>query len=127
MKHLKTYKIFESNDNFLLDCQDILLELEDNGFDVQFRTEFSLASYYYNHPDADVLVEINISKRDESMYNIYTFGEISETILRLNEFIKLNNKRATAYESTIYSELDDIIKIWGKDFRLRRLTIYLRK
>ena len=127
MKHLKIYKIFESNDNFLLDCQDILLELKDNGFDVQFRTGF--VDSYINHdgPDADVLAEINISKRDESMYNIYTFGEISETILRLNEFIKLNNKRATTYESTIYSELDDIIKIWGKDFRLRRLTIYLRK
>ena len=127
MKHLKPYKIFESNDNFLLDCQDILLELKDSGFDVQFRTGF--VDSYINHdgPDADVLAEINISKRDESMYNIYTFGEISETILRLNEFIKLNNKRATAYESTIYSELDDIIKIWGKDFRLRRLTIYLRK
>jgi len=117
MKHLKSYKIFESIDNFLLDCGDILLELKDNGFDVQFRIK----------NDTDLLAEINISKRDESMYNIYTFGEISETILRLNDFIKLNNKRATAYESTIYSELDDIIKIWGKDFRLRRLTIYLRK
>ena len=36
MKHLKSYKIFESIDNFLLDCGDILLELKDNGFDVQF-------------------------------------------------------------------------------------------
>ena len=127
MKHLKSYKIFESIDNFLLDCQDILLELKDNGFDVQFRTYPN-----YNHPDADVLAEINISKRDESMYNIYTFGEISETILRLNDFLTINNKKATAYESTIYlsirpSELDDIIKTWGKDYKLRRLAIYLRK
>lgn len=124
MKHLKTYKIFESIDNFLLDCQDILLELKDDGFDVQFRTGFVDS---YNNPDADLLAEINISKRDESMYNIYTFGEIRETILRLNYFLKLNNKRATAYESTEYSELDDIIKTWGKDYKLRRLTIYLRK
>ena len=141
MKHLKTYtlyervseetKIFESNDNFLLDCQDIFLELKDNWFDVQFRTGF--VDSYINHdgPDDDdlicVLAEINITKRDESKNNIYTFGEISETILRLNDFLKLNNKRATAYESTIYSELDDIIKTWGEDFRMRRLTIYLRK
>ena len=131
MKHLKTYtlhervseetKIFESNDNFLLDCQDIFLELKDNWFDVQFRTGF--VDSYINHdgPDDDdlicVLAEINITKRDESKNNIYTFGEISETILRLNDFLKLNNKRATAYESTIYSELDDIIKTWGKDYK----------
>ena len=132
MKHLKPYKIFESNDNFLLDCQDILLELKDSGFDVQFRTGF--VDSYINHdgPDADVLAEINISKRDESMFpimrnKIYTFGEISETILRLNDFLKSNNKRATAYESTEYSELDDVIKTWGKDYRIRRLTIYLGK
>ena len=119
MKHLKSYKIFESNENFLLDCQDILLELKDNGFGVRFRTIVS----------QELLAEINIFKVDEvSMNNIYTFGEISETILRLNDFLKLNNKRATAYESTeYYSELDDIIKNWGKDYRLRRLTIYLRK
>ena len=58
---------------------------------------------------------------------LYTFGEISETILRLNDFLKLNNKRATAYESGEYSELDDIIKTWGKDYKLRRLAIYLEK
>ena len=118
MKHLKSYKIFESTDNFLLDCQDILLELKDNGFDVTFRTIVS----------QKLLAEINIFKVDEvSMNNIYTFGEISETILRLNDFLKLNNKRATTYESREYCELDDAIKNWGKDYRLRILTIYLRK
>ena len=129
MKHLKTYKIFESVDNFHLDCQDILLELKDNGFDVQFRM--------FDNPEVWT-AEINISKRDESnmsdeveylymLDKLYTFGEISETILRLNDFLKLNNKRATAYESGEYSELDDIIKTWGKDYKLRRLAIYLEK
>ena len=131
MKHLKPYKIFESNDNFLLDCQDILLELKDNGFDVQFRM-FNNTNVEFENYVNPWTAEINISKRDESMFpivrnNIYTFGEISETILRLNDFLKSNNKRATAYESTEYSELDDVIKTWGKDYRLRRLTIYLRK
>ena len=57
MKHLKTYKIFESVDNFLLDCQDILLELKDNGFDVQFRTVF--VDSYINHdgPVAGCIVD----------------------------------------------------------------------
>jgi hypothetical protein len=123
MKHLKSYKIFESTDNFLLDCQDILLELKDNGFDVQFRTYSN-----YNHPDADVLAEINISKRDESNMNkLYDFGEISEAIFRLNYFLKLNNKKATIYESHQDNDLDYIVKTWGKYYRLRRLTIYLEQ
>lgn len=123
MKHLKSYKIFESIDNFLLDCQDILLELKDNGFDVQFRTYPN-----YNHPDADVLAEINISKRDESNMNKpYDFEEISETIFRLNDFLTINNKKATVYESPQYNDLDYIVKTWGKHYRLRRLTIYLEK
>ena len=120
MKHLKTYKIFESNDNFLLDCQDILLELKDDGFDVQFR--------FYNYNDPDALAEINISKRDESKMNKpYDFGEISEVIFRLNYFLKLNNKKATIYESPQYNDLDYIVKTWGKYYRLRRLTIYLEQ
>jgi hypothetical protein len=118
MKHLKSYKIFESIDNFLLDCGDILLELKDNGFDVQFRIK----------NDTDLLAEINISKRDESnMNNPYNFGEISETIFRLNDFLKLNNKKATIYESPQYYYIDYIVKTWGKYYRLRRLTIYLEQ
>jgi len=116
-------KTFESNDNFLLDCQDILLELKDNGFDVQFR-------FYpnYNNPEAELLAEINISKRDESNMNKpYNFEEISESIFRLNDFLKLNNKKATIYESPQYNDLDYIVKTWGKYYRLKRLTIYLEQ
>ena len=129
MKYLKSYKIFESNDNFLLDCQDILLELKDEGFDVQFR-------FYpnYNDPskrkpaETDLLAEINISKRDEiNMNKPYNFEEISEVIFRLNYFLKLNNKKATIYESPQYNDLDYIVKTWGKYYRLRRLTIYLEQ
>jgi hypothetical protein len=122
MKYLKTYKIFESNDNFLLDCQDILLELKDDGFDVQFK----IKNDYYR--GLKWLAEINISKRDESNMNKpYDFGEISEVIFRLNYFLKLNNKKATIYESPQYNDLDYIVKTWGKYYRLRRLTIYLEQ
>ena len=54
MKHLKTYKIFESNDNFLLDCQDIFLELKDNGFDVQFKVHIDI------HSSIPFCFEVNI-------------------------------------------------------------------
>lgn len=36
MKHLKTYESFDENSEFLLDIKDILVELEDDGFKVDY-------------------------------------------------------------------------------------------
>ncbi len=38
MKHLQTYKIFESNDAIRMDCQDILIDLSDDS--VKFTVNF---------------------------------------------------------------------------------------
>ncbi len=111
MKHLKSYKIFESNDNFLLDCKDILLELKDDGFDVQFNTDT------LNRP------EVNIKHNHK-----YTFGEILEIMLRLNDFLKLNNKKAIVYEGEYrlsVGPLTHVIKNYGGGYKLDKLTIVI--
>jgi hypothetical protein len=112
MKHLKTYKIFESNENFLLDCQDIFLELKDNGFDVQFNTSIPFC------------FEVNI----KFIQYYYTFGEILETMLRLNDFLKLNNKKAIVYEGEYrlsIGPLSHVIKNYRGEYKLTKLTIVI--
>jgi hypothetical protein len=115
MKHLKTYKIFESNDNFLLDCQDIFLELKDNGFDVQFNTSIPFC------------FEVNIKHSHQYQY---TFEEILETMLRLNDFLKLNNRKSIVYEGEYrlsIGPLSHVIKNYRGAYKLTKLTIVIYK
>ena len=75
MKHLKTYKLFESEFTKLLpdiklDCEEILLELKDIGFDVRVRiepvTNNTTARGQREISEIDwVVVEINNAKKFE--------------------------------------------------------------
>jgi hypothetical protein len=125
MKYLKTYthyeivpektKLFESNYNFLLDCQDIFLELKDNGFDVQFNTSIPFC------------FEVNINCPKQLLY-YYTFEEISETMLRLNDFLKLNNRKSIVYEGDYrlsIGPLSHVIKNYRGEYKLTKLTIVI--
>jgi hypothetical protein len=54
MKHIKTYQLFESIDTLIKDFQDILLEIQDNGFNVQVKKG--------DHHAYSKCIEITISK-----------------------------------------------------------------
>ena len=121
MKHLKKYKIFESNDNFLLDCQDIFLELKDNGFDVQFKVHIDI------HSSIPFCFEVNIKHTHQYQY---TFEEILETMLRLNDFLKLNNRKSIVYEGNYrlsIGPLSHVIKNYRGEYKLTKLTIVIYK
>lgn len=72
MKHLKTYKLFESNLDIISQCDDILLELKDEGF----KTKIS--------SPADWIIEVVISKSD------FEWSDVNDTLLRLKDFIESN-------------------------------------
>lgn len=94
MRHLKTYKLFESNiDDFEDNVRDILLELEDDGFQIHI---FS----YKKH--SDIIVEVRIMRPYGSPQrvipgapeppggtypgNIFLWKEVKDAIVRLNEW-----------------------------------------
>ncbi len=82
MKHLKKYN--ENSDISKSDLQDICLELEDNGFEVEFKYRYGL-----NH--------IKISKNNKS----FKYDEVKEVMLRLKEYL------GDLYEKTlVYQALD---------------------
>lgn len=72
MRYLKTYKIFESNLDIISQCDDILLELKDEGF----KTKISSPT--------DWIIEITVSKSD------FEWSDVNNTLLRLKDFMESN-------------------------------------
>lgn len=60
MKHLKTYQIFESTDEIKSYIKNVFLELEDIGYEIEFRPTLSTTSII-NHRKKYVLI---IKKKD---------------------------------------------------------------
>ena len=130
MKHLKTYKLFESvihgqkdnfsNQNILSDVEDILLELEDIGVECRMWTngyrgseDFDSNIYYRNDHRSDKLsrldIEINYDTDD-----ITKEHEIKNTVKsvvdRLKYYFKENmngygGRVRTTYEDKDFLEL----------------------
>lgn len=93
MKYLNTYKLFESEFTKLftdikLDCEEILLELKDIGFDVRVRIEPA----HWNKILIDsVVVEINNAKKFEKK-------DVEEYVYRLKDYLKTYNLTPMKYE-----------------------------
>lgn len=100
MKHLNNFKTFESKEDFkeiLLDCKDILLELEDDGFKVKISSG--------KLPQDWILV--SISKKEKASIDI---GDIEETIERLRGYL-------SKFGFKIYNSSDNYPKIEYINFR----------
>jgi len=99
MKHLKTYKIFESNDiNVREDLTEICYELTDGRFDIKIydssdsgATWWELTSkiqFGMNQPHIerdDEILCINLS--DYRDYDGFSFDEVREVILRVVDYL----------------------------------------
>jgi hypothetical protein len=78
MKHIKTYKIFESTElNIKEDIKDIFLELEDAGFDVRVAS--------LNHLDPK---EVIIKSGSNIGINTFLLEDIYEYILTCKSYLK---------------------------------------
>ncbi len=106
MKHLKSYKLFESNiedlENYV---QDLLRDLEDNGLQVtisRIRKDVEIEpEKFFNKSRTDIYLEVYISRpwgsenreipgvvNPQGGYpgNLFFWYEIKETIIRLTEW-----------------------------------------
>jgi hypothetical protein len=89
MKHIKTYKIFESllpkesvnetlSPDEISDIKDICLELEDKGYSIQFNTTPTTNGYYI----------VMIEKITEYPYNDgFVYNDVEEVVDRLQDYI----------------------------------------
>ena len=95
MRHLKTYKIFESNDiNVREDLTEICYELTDGRFDIKIYdgSEFpgwgNIPGSGMNQPHierGDKILCINLS--DYRDYDGFSFDEVREVILRVADYL----------------------------------------
>lgn len=112
MKHLKTYQLFENIDTIIKDFQDILLELQDNGFNVRVKES--------DHHAYSKCISLIISK-DGGDFDFWTernigeltpfkFIEIKDDLIRTLEYAKsqrwydFNFEIVTLYNSQLYSK-----------------------
>jgi hypothetical protein len=122
MKYLKSYKIFESN---LLsikdDINDIMLELADNGFDINWNFT---GVCRYTPPTLEE--PIKALSFDIERNNPFTWSDIEETIERLEEYCW---REGAGYSidikyKIVYMHVDRFIEIFGKE-ELNKLTIVI--
>jgi hypothetical protein len=87
MKHLKTYQIFESNEEDRINnyLRDIFLELEDDGYNVEIDNRYIRTSEYEEF--TGILVKI---ERKNFKFPVDTFllENIYETILTCKSYLK---------------------------------------
>ena len=141
MKHLKSYKLFESRIVDLEDdVRDILLELEDEGFqieisriskDVEIDTEG-----YFCHNRTDVFLEVRVMRPWGSSDrvipnsptppggtypgNIFIWREVKDAIIRLTEWYYSQSIHEPIDKETIYRTAGKIIKINNVSFKVEK-------
>jgi hypothetical protein len=109
MRYLKKYKIFESHSDIIDQCDDILIELRDEGF----KTKVSSPT--------DWIVEVYVSKSD------FNWEDVNNTLLRLKYFMEsngyiLSGKLGQCESHKIYDPFTyDVIT--NKSTQLRFLTV----
>jgi hypothetical protein len=101
MKHIKTYKIFESNDNVRKNLTEICYELTDGRFDIKIYddNEFpgwgSIPGSGMNVPHA-LIQQANVELNDKILciylsdymdYNGFSFDEVREVVLRVVDYL----------------------------------------
>ena len=129
MKHLKSYKLFESHIEDLEDnVQDILLELEDEGFQIEMsriRKDVEIEpEKFFNKLRTDVFLEVRVMRPwgspdrvipnaptpPSGTYsgNILIWREVKDAIIRLTEWYYSESIYEPIDKETIYrTEKDD--------------------
>lgn len=92
MRHLKTYRVFESNENDVSgDIADICYDLTDDKFDIKIYDNFPgwgrIPGAGMNPPvdEGDKILFVTLS--DHRDYNGFSFDEVREVVLRLIDYL----------------------------------------
>lgn len=130
MKHLKAFKIFESN-SYIYDIKEIFIQLVDDGYDVKVftpeKTPVSLRDNPKSYLDS---IQIVVTAPDSSkgfLPDKFKISDISSELLRLKDYIGDSYKYLIKYETRKWlSEkdfIDDLSKIEYKE--VYKVFIYL--
>jgi len=97
MKHLKTYKIFESNDiNVREDLTEICYELTDGRFDIKISNYYTVTPAAWGNIQGSGMNQPHIERDDEILcinlsdyrdYDGFSFDEVREVILRVVDYL----------------------------------------
>jgi hypothetical protein len=117
MKHLKTYKLFESHDEYTLETiRDILLDMTDSGINVDIKTSIRRQ----NNFEVKYIIKITFIGKLIPLRYIATFDH-------LNNFLEDEGWRYFP-DGTCYGTYHERRESWKKDKLLSLLEIkYIRK
>jgi len=91
MKHIKTYKIFESNDNVIEDLTEICYELTDGRFSIKHYEGIESVSNFRRFDPDDKILFIYLSDHTDYQNFRYlqgfSFDEVRETVLRVIDYL----------------------------------------
>jgi hypothetical protein len=117
MKHLKSYKFFESviagqkdefsNQSILSDVEDILLELEDMGIECRMWTNDYSGVDKVNQSDKLYRLDVEINYDNDDFTKEYEIKNTVKSVVdRLKDYFKENGGRVrTTYEDKDFLEL----------------------
>lgn len=118
MKHLKSYKFFESviagqkdgfiNQNILSDVEDILLELEDMGIECRMWTnDYRGGGSGFHRVDKLSRLDVEINYDNDDLSKEYEIKNLVKSVIdRLKDYFKENGGRVrTTYEDKDFLEL----------------------
>jgi len=102
MKHIKTYKIFENIDTIINDLKDILLPINDMGYDISVREDNENLRNNALFPKIDTLVIYIVSRVKElgTDVSLNITDEIKEEFIRMKDYLQ-----SEGYDSIIVSFL----------------------
>jgi hypothetical protein len=114
MRHLNSYKIFESSSNYATSDKSIIHDLEDISLELE---DIGLSPEVYNYDDK---IEVNIYINNSKTGDTSNFSkELVDVILRYNDYMKSNNWETSYY----YRQLGLNKKFYIKGDRLRNEDI----
>jgi hypothetical protein len=115
VKYLKTYKLFESIEEYERIIRDILIELEDDGLDIDIDIEIenNLIHVYIQRPVGSSDREIpGVPQPPGGKYpgNLFFWYEIKDAIIRLNDWFYeySENELTPGINSKVAGELSKI-------------------
>jgi len=119
MKHLKSYKIFESIEEEISDIKDIFLDLEDKDFSIHIRK-------YHN--DLGLSVSMTYPNHGTQALD-FKLSDVVDCVKRANEYMNSLGYNVSYSHSTAKggSEIPEDINDWDLDMYVIYLAIFYNK